>query len=82
MKMTDAHYAALADALDRSLVLVPGGAARFTEDYKDVGCLPKRARWDLLWFSGLKIGDGMGMPGLPLYAYLDDTTSIRPCGAT
>lgn len=33
----------------------------------------KRYRWDLLWASGLKLGDGMGMRGdLDLYAYLDD----------
>jgi hypothetical protein len=33
----------------------------------------KRYRWDLLWASGLKIGDGVGVPGdLNLYAYLND----------
>lgn len=31
-----------------------------------------RFRWDLLRLSGLKIGDGKGMSGLPLYAYMND----------
>lgn len=36
--------------------------------------LDKRYRWDLLYASGLKIGDGAGVVGdLDLYAYLDDT---------
>lgn len=34
--------------------------------------LSKRYRWDLIHDSGLKIGDGVGMSGLPLYAYLND----------
>lgn len=34
----------------------------------------KRYRWDLLWTTGLKLGDGVGVKGdLDLYAYLDDT---------
>lgn len=33
----------------------------------------KRYRWDLLWASKLKIGDGKGIKGdLDLYAYLND----------
>lgn len=33
-----------------------------------------RYRWDLLWATRIKIGDGRGVPGdLNLYAYLDDT---------
>lgn len=42
--------------------------------------LDKRYRWDLLYMSDLKIGDGKGMGGLPLYAYMDDThidTALR-----
>jgi hypothetical protein len=35
--------------------------------------LDMRYRWDLLNATGLKIGDGAGMPGdLNLYAYLND----------
>lgn len=43
--------------------------------------LDKRYRWDLLYASGLKIGDGVGMPGdVNLYAYMDDShidTALR-----
>lgn len=35
--------------------------------------LSMRYRWDLLYLSKLKIGDGVGMPGLPLYQYMIDT---------
>ncbi len=45
---------------------------------KDVN---KRYRWDLLWLSKLKIGDGVGIKGdIDLYAYLDVThidTALR-----
>lgn len=35
--------------------------------------LNKRYRWDLLWLSGLKIGDGAGVKGdLDLYSYMED----------
>lgn len=41
----------------------------------------KRYRWDLLWMSGLKIGDREGVGGeLALYAYLKDShidTALR-----
>lgn len=42
--------------------------------------LSKRYRWDLLHASRLKLGDGKGMSGLPVYGYLDDThidTALR-----
>lgn len=33
-----------------------------------------RYRWDLLYASGMRLGDGAGAPGdLDLYAYLNDT---------
>lgn len=33
-----------------------------------------RYRWDLLYMSGLKIGDGVGIKGdVNLYSYMDDT---------
>lgn len=39
-----------------------------------VKCLNKRYRWDLLYLSGLTLGDGRGAPGdINLYSYLDDT---------
>ena len=35
--------------------------------------LAERYRWDLLWLSGLRIGDGVGIKGdLDLYSYMDD----------
>jgi hypothetical protein len=35
--------------------------------------LDKRYRWDLLWMSRIKIGDGVGIKGdLDLYAYMND----------
>lgn len=43
--------------------------------------LDKRYRWDLLYMSRLKIGDGAGMQGdINLYAYMDDShidTALR-----
>ena len=43
--------------------------------------LDKRYRWDLLWMSKIKIGDGVGVKGdIDLYAYMDDThidTALR-----
>jgi len=36
--------------------------------------LEMRYRWDLLYASGIKVGDGVGVKGdIDLYAYLDDT---------
>ena len=33
----------------------------------------KRYRWDLLWHSGIRLGDGVGIKGdLNLYSYLND----------
>ena len=50
-------------------------------DYRKRGLSDMRYRWDCLYASGLKIGDGAGMPGdLNLYAYCDDThidTALR-----
>ena len=42
--------------------------------------LDKRVRWDCLHATKIKIGDGIGQDGLPLYAYLDDShidTALR-----
>lgn len=39
-----------------------------------------RYRWDLLWASKLKLGDGVGMSGLPVYEYANDNhidTALR-----
>lgn len=49
-----------------------------SEHCKDVN---KRYRWDLLYVSGIKIGDGVGMQGdVNLYAYMTDAhidTALR-----
>ena len=48
--------------------------------YQAQGLSAMRYRWDLLYASKLKIGDGKGCSGLPLYAYMDDThidTALR-----
>lgn len=54
--------------------------------YLAAGWSDKRYRWDLLWKSGLKIGDGAGMPGdLDLYAYANDDhidTALRKITGT
>ena len=42
--------------------------------------LDKRVRWDCLYATKIKIGYGIGMDGLPLYAYLNDNhidTALR-----
>lgn len=35
--------------------------------------LAMRYRWDLFYLSKIKIGDGVGMSGLPLYGYMNDS---------
>lgn len=74
MKITDEHLAALRAAI------VPCDTPERREAYlrgdfhnaDRVKDLDMRYRWDLLYASGLKIGDGVGMEGLPLYGYLND----------
>ena len=42
--------------------------------------LDMRVRWDCLYATKIKIGDGIGMDGLPLYTYLDNShidTALR-----
>lgn len=41
--------------------------------YKAAGLSHMRYRWDMLWRTKLRIGDGAGAPGdLDLYAYMND----------
>ena len=82
MKMKPEHFEALRAAVapldtptNRTLY-INNGFPRAAE------CKDKnmRYRWDLLYASKLKIGDGVGMSGLPLYQYLDSThidTALR-----
>ena len=53
----------------------------YTDAYKGGGLSPMRFRWDLLWTSKLRIGDGAGAPGdVDIYAYANDAhidTALR-----
>lgn len=43
------------------------------EDYKENRLYPKRLRWDALYESKIKIGDGVGIEGdINVYAYAND----------
>jgi len=67
MKIKNEDYSILKDSIlkaMRSLI--------YPTHYKKLISM-KRYRWDLLHYSGLKIGDGVGIQGdLNLYAYLHD----------
>ncbi len=72
MKIKPEHYAALKTAIE----------SVGTDNIKQHATIvsDKRLRWDCLYASKLKIGDGAGMSGLPLYSYMDDThidTALR-----
>ena len=67
MKMKKEHYDVLKQHILDTIPKIPS-----QEAYKENGLSDKRYRWDLLYKSGLKIGDGVGTQGLPLYAYMDD----------
>lgn len=74
MKITPEHFEALRAAvqpLDTPKRRQMYESGRF---YNAVSCkdFSKRYRWDLLYASRLKIGDGKGVSGLPLYEYLND----------
>lgn len=68
MKMKPEHYETLQVAVQKVLDTYPGALA----EYRRKGFSDKRFRWDALYACGLKIGDGVGTEGLPLYAYLND----------
>ena len=76
-KMSDEDYKVLESFLDR--VVRKLGKKKLAE-YKEklaedprVRDLEKRFRWDLLWASKIKIGDGRGVKGdVDLYAYMND----------
>lgn len=72
MKMKQEHYQVLKagiEAIDRQAI-----AAHKIDLLNDsmVKDLDKRLRWDCLHATKIKIGDGNGMSGLPLYGYLND----------
>lgn len=79
MKMKKEHYKVLEAAIAPKMHEYPKHA------YIKGGHSAKRYRWDLLYISGLRIGDGVGMDGLPLYAYLNDDhidTALRQITGT
>lgn len=74
MKMRPEHFAELAAAINphdtaERRAQYRARNFRHADRCRDVN---KRYRWDLMYASGIKIGDGKGMSGLPLYEYLDD----------
>lgn len=74
MKITQEHLQTLQQAVS------PHDTAERRKDYREgrfknsATCknVNMRYRWDLLYMSKLKIGDGVGMSGLPLYQYMND----------
>ena len=73
MKMTAEHYETIKAAMQtipvvdilahRDYIIAEGKA-------QDVD---KRLRWDCLYATKIKLGDGRGCSGLPVYAYLHDS---------
>ena len=66
MKIKPEHYTELSAAV---LGQYSEAAAR---KYQAAGLSPMRFRWDMLWASRIRIGDGRGMDGLPIYEYAND----------
>lgn len=78
MKIKPEHYTVLKDAITAVHNRFPHAEA----DYQLSKFTPKRLRWDMLYFSKLKVGDGRGMDGLPLYQYMNDDhidTALKAC---
>ena len=81
MKIKPEHYKILKDGIEKlgidKIKLHKMDLPFMTPAPKD---LDKRVRWDCLYATNIKIGDGIGQDGLPLYAYLDDShidTALR-----
>ena len=81
MKIKPEHYDELKQAIERVQSEYPSHSL---ESYISAGLTPMRFRWDLLWtaikLGYFQLGDGVGVPGCPLYAYLNDThidTALR-----
>lgn len=72
LKIKPEDYQALKTAIEKVLETL-GGFKKVSEDYRKAGYSDKRFRWDCLWATRLRIGDGKGAPGdLNLYAYMND----------
>lgn len=71
--MTQKDYNKLKGYLDRAVEKHGPWALRQHRKLKLGKDHDKRFAWDIFYFSGVKLGDGVGMPGdIDLYAYLDD----------
>jgi len=77
MKIKPEHYAIIQKAISDALTSNPTVAI----EYQAAGFTPMRLRWDMLWQSGVKVGDSVGMtcpPDMdpakfvPLYDYAND----------
>jgi len=72
MKMTKEHYNFIKGAiscLDKNLIKEH---KQFIIDEGKAKDINKRLRWDCFHATKIKIGDGIGQDGLPLYSYLND----------
>ena len=69
MKITQDDFAILREAVCTAMVKFP----TLRKNYSKEGISHKRYRWDMLYLTGLKIGDGAGMRGdVNVYAYAND----------
>jgi len=69
MKIKPEDFAVLKAAVEKVVADRPG----LDRVYKESGMTHMRYRWDSLYRTKLKIGDGVGVQGdLNLYAYMND----------
>lgn len=72
MKMKQEHYQVIKDAiakLNRGDIFVHAEMLKQDTRVKD---LAMRLRWDCFYATGIRLGDGIGCDGLPVYAYCHD----------
>lgn len=74
MKIKNEDYQILKQAVIKGIQLLSEKYKDNVETkYQEAGLSPMRLRWDFLWASKLKIGDGVGAPGdVNIYAYAND----------
>jgi hypothetical protein len=76
MKISAEHYEIVKKAILGVIKKYPD----HKQGYIDAGLSMERWRWDMFHHCGLKVGDGVGVSGLPLYSYLHDShidTALR-----
>lgn len=86
MKIKPEHYELLKQAIEQVQSEHPDLTVEY---YESIGRSAKRYRWDCLWFAGrkgyIKIGDGKGIDGVPIYEYCNDShidTALRKITGT